>query len=134
MLVLTQHHLVPLERLYKKPGLPVKNYPRRSVPLMFEDVSRVANKKTCWWGLLLHVACMSSPGHICLCIHVNWLLILPFNYALTFIFVPLEWIICHQEQIFIKGFLIPEKRSRQSTKASTDCLAHQENSLLLKLT
>ena len=57
------------------------------------------------------------------CIHVSWLLILPINYALTFIFVPLEWRICHQEQSFIKCLLIPEKGSRQSTKASTDCLA-----------
>ena len=37
-------HLVPLERLYKKLGLPVKNYPR-SVSLISEDISRVANEK-----------------------------------------------------------------------------------------
>jgi hypothetical protein len=50
--VLTPHRLVPLERLYKKPGLPVKNYPRKSASLrlMSEDVSRVANgKQICWF-------------------------------------------------------------------------------------
>jgi hypothetical protein len=49
MRVLTPRRLVPLERLYKKLGLPVKNYPRRSMSLMSEDVSKVANEKqTCW--------------------------------------------------------------------------------------
>ena len=37
--------LVPLERLYKRPGLPVKNYPRRSASLMSEHVRRVADGK-----------------------------------------------------------------------------------------
>ena len=36
--VLHTMSLVPLERLYKKPGLPVKNYPRRSASLMSEYV------------------------------------------------------------------------------------------------
>jgi hypothetical protein len=41
--------LVPLESLYKRPGLPVKNYPRRSASLMSEHVMRVADEKqTCW--------------------------------------------------------------------------------------
>src|ERR1700734_199661 len=35
---LTRCRLVPLERLYKKLRLPVKNYPRRSASLMFEHV------------------------------------------------------------------------------------------------
>ena len=48
MRVLTPRCLVPLERLYKKVGLPVKNYPIRGVSLMSEDVSRVADEKqTC---------------------------------------------------------------------------------------
>jgi hypothetical protein len=47
--VLTPCRLVPLERLHKKRGLPVKNYPRRSESLMSEDVRRVADEKqTCW--------------------------------------------------------------------------------------
>jgi hypothetical protein len=37
--------LVPLERLYNKPGLPVKNYPRRSASLMSEHVRRVTDEK-----------------------------------------------------------------------------------------
>jgi hypothetical protein len=46
MRVLTPRRLVPLERLYKKLRLPVKNYPRRSASLLSEEL--LANEKqTC---------------------------------------------------------------------------------------